>query len=191
MVNPEQNLPEDGPRPLVLVVDDEDINRIAVGRLLRRRGFDIVEASSGEQALRLAAENPPRLILLDIIMPKMDGFEVCRRLKQNPATAAIPVVFLTGRTDTDGIVAGFHAGGVDYVTKPFEGAELVARVETHVRLHQLQSLLSICSSCKKIRNEQGEWESVEDYIYERTGTDFTHGYCDHCLEALKRENGWT
>lgn len=181
----------DGTRPRVLVVDDEDINRMTVSKLLSRSGFDVESVDSGRAALASALKDPPRLVLLDIAMPGMDGFEVCRELKSNPLTAAIPVVFLTGKAAAVDIVRGFRAGGVDYVTKPFRAEELIARVETHVRLHQLQSLLSICSKCKKIRDEQGQWENIEDYIYERTGTDFTHGYCDQCLEQVRRENGWT
>ncbi len=118
----------------VLVVDDvaENID-IVVGLL--RDSYKVRAATNGKRALEIAAsENPPDLILLDIMMPEMDGMEVCRQLKQSPDTREIPVIFLTAKGETADIVAGFGLGAVDYVTKPINPAVLKARVQTHIRL---------------------------------------------------------
>lgn len=176
--------------PLVLVVDDEPKNLQLIGSLLRERGYDFAYASSGAQALEAVRNDPPDLILLDIMMPEMDGFEVCKRLKQDMATASIPIIFLTAKKETEDIVHGFHVGGVDYVTKPFQPEELLARVATHIQLHQLQGLLPICSYCKKIRNDKNYWEQIEDYIQKNTGVYFSHGICPECYEKIIAEQGW-
>ncbi|MBN1141940.1 MAG: response regulator [Deltaproteobacteria bacterium] len=121
--------------PKILVVDD-DLKNIQVGiNILREQGnYHMIFATSGEQALERVREHSFDLILLDILMQPMDGYEVCRRLKAGPLTRHIPVVFLTAKTDTESLVKGFEMGGVDYVTKPFNSYELSARVKTHLEL---------------------------------------------------------
>ncbi len=176
-------------RPLVQVVEDEPINRSVVAEVLRAGGFDVAAASSGEEALRMIREKPPRLVLLDILMPGMNGLEVCRRLKADLSTRKIPVIFLTAQAKTKDLLAGFEAGGVDYITKPYECRELLARVRTHVELSQLKSILPICSYCKKIRTEDGEWQDIEVYIRKRTGTRFSHGLCPECFEKVHVQHG--
>lgn len=133
----------------ILLVDDTPTNIQYVGSLLKDRGYRIHVADSGPSGLEAATEIRPDIILLDIMMPEMDGFEVCRRLKTQPSTRSIPVIFLTARTDSDAVVQGFQLGAVDYVTKPFVADEVVARVNTHLSLrrtflHQ-RSLLHILS----------------------------------------------
>lgn len=105
---------------------------------LVREGFRVVVAGSGEEALDMVERQQPDLMLLDIMMPGMDGFDVCARMKANPATRDIPVIFLTGETQLQSIKKGFEVGGVDYVTKPFNRQEMVARVNTHVELRRAQ-----------------------------------------------------
>ena len=119
----------------VLIVDDEEVNLYALRLVLESRSYRCLSARCGPEALRLAAENSPEAVLLDIHMPVMDGYEVCRRLKEDPRTAAIPVVFLTARhTDQQEIIRGLEMGANDYITKPFNNEELLARVAVMVRV---------------------------------------------------------
>ncbi|KKL10421.1 hypothetical protein LCGC14_2555980, partial [marine sediment metagenome] len=121
-------------KALVLIVDDSTLNLKVLGNTLRGEGFSLAVAKSGREALEFVRKKLPDLILLDIMMPEMDGYAVCKRLKSGVVSKNVPVIFLTAKTDTDSIVRGFDAGGVDYVTKPFNTAELLARVRTQIRL---------------------------------------------------------
>ena len=120
----------------VLVVDDEPLNVDLLEQELGAAGYKTVSAASGEQAVIVAAKSRPDLILLDVMMPGMDGYAVCQSLKQSEATRDIPVVFLTALTDTFEKVRAFKLGAVDYVTKPFQPEELLARVGTHIALRR-------------------------------------------------------
>ena len=118
----------------VLIVDDKLENIQVLGGVLKKEGYRINVAQSGRKALDAVAAMIPDLILLDIMMPDLDGFETCRRLKTNPDTKGIPVIFLTAKTEVEDIVRGFELGAIDYVTKPFNVPELLARVNTHLEL---------------------------------------------------------
>lgn len=118
----------------ILVVDDQPANIQVVGGALGRLGHEIIPASDGPTALRRMALRPPDLVLLDLLMPEMDGCEVCRRIRQNPEWKDIPVIFLSAADDKNFIVRALESGGVDYVTKPFNQAELLSRVKTHLAL---------------------------------------------------------
>jgi DNA-binding NtrC family response regulator len=120
----------------ILVVDDEGARRELLEQELGDAGYRTLAASSGEQALALAAAQRPDLVLLDIVMGGIDGYETCRRLKAGEATRAIPVIFLTALSESFEKVRGFGAGAVDYVTKPFDAEELLARVRTHLALRR-------------------------------------------------------
>ena len=122
---------------LVLVVDDVPENLAVLHDALDESGFTVLVANNGESALQRAIEAQPHIILLDAIMPGMDGFETCRRLKANLATRHIPVVFMTGLTDTRHVVQGFEVGGSDYVTKPIQTDEVLARVAAHLRTSRI------------------------------------------------------
>ena len=115
-------------KPLILFVDDEAALRKVMSRRLERLGFDVLTAESGEEGLRLARERHPDLILLDIMMPTMKGRDVCARLKADPATAAIPVIFLTALGLADHVKAGMDAGAEDYLVKPVDSAALKERI---------------------------------------------------------------
>lgn len=119
---------------LVLIVDDNPQNLQALGNMLKKNGYKVAVAENGADALDFAPKKHPDLILLDIMMPEMDGFEVCKRLKEDAETEKIPIIFLTARAETENVVKGFELGGVDYVTKPFNSAELVARINTQIKL---------------------------------------------------------
>lgn len=128
----------------VLIVDDEPRNLQLLGNLLRGHGYRTAFATGGQQALDSARRVPPRLILLDINLPGMDGLAVCRALKSDPRPEirAVPIIFLTARAQPEDILEGFRAGGVDYVTKPFHSEELLARVQTHLELRQAREELA-------------------------------------------------
>lgn len=128
--------PSDEGRPRALIVDDEPLNLELLGQELEGHGYQVDEARSGEEALRRTAEDPPDIILLDVMMPGMDGFEVCRRLKANAGTRDVPVIFMTALSDIEDKITAFETGGADYVTKPFQVEEVVARVGTHVELRR-------------------------------------------------------
>ena len=173
-------------KPLLLLVDDVPRNLQVLAGLLHDE-YEIALATDGEQAISMAMERPPVLILLDVMMPKLDGFEVCRRLKKTIITSSIPIIFVTARTETADIVQGFTVGGVDYITKPYNHAELRARVRTHVQLHQLKSLLYMCSYCGRVRNDQNHWERLDLFIHRKTGRHFSHGVCGECSSKMLKD----
>jgi DNA-binding response OmpR family regulator/DNA-binding CsgD family transcriptional regulator len=126
------------PTPTLLIVDDVPANLAVLIDALTQERYRVLLAENGERALRLAAQIRPDLILLDVTMPGLDGLETCRRLKANPALREIPVIFVTAQAEVSDKVAGLAAGGVDYVTKPLEPAEVIARVRVHLELRRLR-----------------------------------------------------
>ncbi len=125
----------------ILVVDDTPANLDVLRTMLENEGFAVATALSGDVALRIAPKIRPALILLDVMMPGLDGFETCARLKASDNTRDIPIIFVTARTDTDDVLQGFRAGAVDYISKPFRREEVLARVRTHVLLCDLHAQL--------------------------------------------------
>jgi len=115
----------------IMVADDQAANIQIIGNMLGKLGYEIVPASDGPTALKRLALRPIDLVLLDVLMPGMDGVEVCRRIRENPEWKHIPIIFLSAADDKDLIVRALEAGGVDYVTKPFNQAEMLSRVRTH------------------------------------------------------------
>lgn len=168
----------------ILLVDDVPVNIEIIGTLLTNHGYFISVAENGEKALLAVETAKPDLILLDIMMPGMDGFEVCRRLKANPATVNIPVIFITALSDAENVVKGFELGGVDYVTKPFNAEEVIARVNTHLSLrstwidqqvmthmvcHDLKlPLQAIESNIQKLDDNNENQEQVQEQILDVT-----------------------
>jgi CheY-like chemotaxis protein len=125
----------------ILVVDDNKENLKVVSNYLKTQGYNIALALDGTGALEILKSTHIDLILLDIMMPEMDGFEVCKKIKKNPETKDIPVIFLTAKNETEDIVRAFREGGVDYITKPFRKEELWVRVSNHVSLKIMRELL--------------------------------------------------
>jgi DNA-binding NtrC family response regulator len=121
----------------ILIVDDVPANLAVLNGALEPKGYEILAASDGATALKLATKARPDLILLDVMMPEMDGLETCRRLKADEVTRDIPVIFITARSEIESVVEAFRAGGVDYVVKPFQTEEVLSRVATHLRLNRL------------------------------------------------------
>jgi CheY-like chemotaxis protein len=127
--------------PLILIVDDEPQNQKVLGSTLKKGGYSLILADNGTQALDLLKNKKPHLILLDIMMPGMDGFEVCKKIKQDATTKDIPVIFMTAHSETEKVIKGFQLGAIDYVTKPFKSEELVSRVKTHLKLKATEEQL--------------------------------------------------
>src|SRR6476620_7166289 len=145
----------------ILIIDDAPANIQTLSTILKERGYNINIATNGRQGLEVLERIRPDLILLDIMMPEIDGFETCRRIKASTAWREIPIIFLTAKTDTADIVRGFELGAVDYVSKPFNAHELLARVNTHLtmdRLHRENErlLLSILPASVARRLKSGE-----------------------------------
>lgn len=123
--------------PVILIVDDNSANLAVLSNCLKSAGFKVRVAVDGESAIEQVEYNQPDLILLDVMMPGISGFETCTKLKANPAVQGIPVIFITALSDSSDKVKGFSVGGVDYITKPFQEAEVLARVTAHLKLRFL------------------------------------------------------
>jgi signal transduction histidine kinase len=121
----------------ILAVDDDRINLRIIGGILRSEGYEIAEAASGEQALEVYESFNPNLVLLDVMMPGIDGFTTCRTLKKKHGDKCAPVIFVTAKSEAEDVVMGFDAGGVDYLAKPFRPKEVVARIRTHLSNQEL------------------------------------------------------
>lgn len=128
-------------QPLILIVDDVLENIQILGKILKENDYKIAIANNGRQAISTAVAIKPDLILLDVMMPELDGYETCKRLKEIPGTKDIPIIFLTAKCETQDIIDGFKAGALDYITKPFNSYELKARVKTHTELKLSKDLL--------------------------------------------------
>jgi signal transduction histidine kinase/HPt (histidine-containing phosphotransfer) domain-containing protein len=140
--------------PLILLVDDQSKNLQVLGNFLSE--YRTAVATSGEEVLRFVRKHRPDLILLDIMMPGMDGFEVCERLQEAPDTRSIPLIFLTAKTETDDIVKGFQAGAVDYIGKPFQKEELLARVGAHLKVRRAEAVMARALAEEKAAKEAAE-----------------------------------
>ncbi len=199
----------------ILIVDDTPANLRLLFDLLVDQGYRVRIALNGRLALMNARTTLPDLILLDIDMPGLSGYEVCEQLKADPRTRDIPIIFISALDQTKNKVKAFAFGGVDYVTKPFWLDEVLARIETHLKLRELseqltqrvceleealtkvkklEGLLPICSYCKRVRDDQDYWQQVESYIVARSEARFSHAICPDCyaehitpqLETLRR-----
>ena len=199
----------------ILAVEDNVVNLLMLKRILERASYAVVTAETGQQALDVVQEAQPDLILLDIMMPGMDGYTTCERLKEDPATRDIPVIFISAITEVQDKVRAFGVGGVDYIPKPFQVQEVLARVRAHLEIQHLQrqlrqanaelaahnqelqealdkvqtlsGLLPICAGCKKIRDDSGYWEQVEVYVQRHVDVQFSHGLCPDCMVRLYPE----
>jgi len=189
----------------IVIADDDAVTRKLIENILTVDEYDVRSAEDGLQALQLIREDSPDLALLDVMMPALTGYELCREIKSDSSTADIPVIFLTSKTELEEIAEGFKAGAVDYVSKPPRPLELLARVRTHLELKTtrdslqehvdrleesleeikaLSGMLPICSKCKNIRDDQGYWQQVESYIAQRSEAVFSHGVCPDCIKEL-------
>ena len=134
-------MPHPGKQARIMIVDDTPENLELLAEILQSRNHHVFQFPNGEMAFRAAENNPPDLFLLDIMMPEMDGFELCKRFKTSEKLRDIPVIFISALDDTENKLHAFSHGGVDYITKPFQEEEVHARVMTHLKLHQAQQQL--------------------------------------------------
>ena len=200
----------------ILVAEDDPVSRLLLETHLKKWGHEPVSTADGTAAWEmLQREDAPALAILDWMMPGLDGVEVCRRARGRTSARPLYIILLTARADTQDTIDGLGAGADDYVTKPFAGAELRARVSVGVRVVELQGelaariadlegalasvdklhgILPICSYCKKVRNDGDSWQQVEAYVSAHSAVRFNHGVCPECeknvvqpeMEALRR-----
>lgn len=186
----------------VLIAEDDPVSRRVLQATLDKFGYEVVVAANGTQAWdALQGADAPHLAILDWMMPEIEGVELCRRVRSFATATPTYLILLTAKSSKADVVSGLNAGANDYLTKPFDRAELRARVQVgaHVlelqenlaarvreleatlsQVKQLQGLLPICSYCKKIRDEENYWHRVESYISERAEVEFSHGTCPAC-----------
>jgi PleD family two-component response regulator len=188
----------------ILIVDDTPANIQILDETLKDE-YEIYFALNGKDALHHAETAMPDLILLDIMMPDMDGYEVCRTLKNNLLLKNIPVIFITALDQANHETKGLDLGAIDYITKPFNPTIVRLRVKNHLELKKhrdsltlrnaelqealakiktLSGLLPICASCKKIRDDKGYWNQIESYIGKHSEAEFSHSICPECTKKL-------
>ncbi len=196
-------------QPRILIVDDDIANIKILGSTLPS-DYEILFALNAQEGINSAIANQPDLILFDILMPGMDGYEACRLLKADERTRDIPVIFITAKTGEEDEVKGFEVGGVDYITKPFSLIIVKARVRTQISLKlasqeleimnitlaarieelenakneikAIQSIIPICSYCRKTRDDKDYWDQLESYMHRNTEIKFSHSICPDCYE---------
>ncbi len=144
----EKNKTEHATKNLILIVDDNYKNLQLLGNVLRQENYEIAVSTTGLQALKTVKEVKPDMILLDVMMPEMNGYEVCKILKNDELTADIPIIFLTAKTASEEVVMGLNLGAVDYITKPFNNAELLVRVKAHLELKNSKEELKRINATK-------------------------------------------
>lgn len=156
---------------LVMIVDDNTENLKYLASIVKKNGYEYVMVLGGEQAFEFLKTEKPDIILLDIMMPKMDGYEVCQQLKNNENTKDIPVIFVTAKTGIDEIVKGFDVGGVDYVTKPFNSVILESRIRTHIELKRSKdkfkkyiAKLEEANARLEVEKERSDYLANNDYL---------------------------
>jgi DNA-binding response OmpR family regulator len=190
----------------ILIAEDDAVSRHVLQATLTRWRHEVVVTTDGTQALELLRrEDRPSLAILDWMMPGLDGVQVCQELRATPSGDAVYLILLTAKSQKDDIVAGLEAGADDYVLKPFDHAELRARIQVGVRtlalqqaladrvrelevalaqIEILQGILPICSYCKKVRDDQNYWQQVESYISAHTEARFSHCICPDCYKEI-------
>jgi PleD family two-component response regulator len=190
--------PKNENRYKILIVDDTPKNIQVAANILQKDGYQMAFAQDGPTAVGQVEANRFDLILLDIMMPQMDGFEVCRRIRNNPASRDIPIIFLTAKNDSDSIVKGFELGAMDYLTKPFNGAELQARVRTHLELYRSRKEINEKNErlrmeiAERIKAEEGLKRSKDEYhflsIHDNLTGLYNTRYLYQALEKLVAES---
>lgn len=182
---------------IILIVDDKPANLDVIRAYLKEHNFKILVANNGLQALKRLENIKPDLILMDVLMPGLDGIEVCKQIKENPALKDIPLIFMTALADTEHKTQGFSAGAVDFLTKPVQKEELLARVNTHLEIMRYRNFLEeeVCTRTSQLKNEIIERRKKEEeyHILFNNASDaifiIKKGICDNCnLRALETFN---
>ena len=203
----------------ILIVDDSPDQHLLLRSLLTKAGHgDILTAESAKAAFATlnmdgtALSAPIDLILMDVLMPELDGVSACRQVKSTSHLRDIPIIMVTAKNDLSNLKEAFAAGAMDYINKPVNSVELLARVSSALALKQemdcrkererelqrsndelqralkevkvLRGLIPICASCKKIRNDGGFWQQLEEYLCDHSEAEFSHGLCQPCVKKL-------
>ena len=187
----------------ILIAEDEKTSRMILEKILIKAGHDVIAVENGLKALTSIPEDVPDMLITDWMMPDLDGLELCRKVRALSLPSYVYIILWTALAQKENIIKGLDAGADDYITKPFDKTELLARVKAGERIiqlektlrqknkeltdalaqvKQLKGLLPICMFCKKIRNDENYWQQIEDYIARHTQADFSHGICPECLE---------
>lgn len=151
-------------QPTILVADDEPVNRALIQRRLQREGYRVLTAQNGSEAVEKTQATLPDLVILDVMMPEMDGMEACRLIKENPETRDIPVIFLSARDETEMKVSGLILGANDYISKPFKAEELLARVSVAIRLKRERDQLRTSAEESAARAEVAQERAMTDAL---------------------------
>lgn len=157
-------IPKQAASPTILVADDEPVNRTLLERLLEREGYHVLAARNGSEAVEQTQIALPDLVLLDVMMPEMDGLDACRLIKENETTRDIPIIFLSARDETEMKVSGLSLGADDYISKPFEAEELIARVHVAIRLKRERDQLRMSAEEASMRAEQAQARAMTDAL---------------------------
>lgn len=178
----------------ILIVDDDPTSRIVLDATLKKLGHQVTTAKNGAEALAVLDKGSVSLFISDMVMPGVDGLELCRRIRATNRSQYTYIILLTSVAGKYGYLVGMRAGADDFVVKPFDEELLAARLVVAERILNLQSqvkqldgLLPICTVCKKIRDDQNYWQQVESYVAKRTDARFTHSYCPDCYKVLASE----
>ncbi len=163
----------------ILIIEDNLINQQLISHYLVGEGYCVDKASTGEVGIDLAEQKQPELILLDVMMPGINGFETARRLKANPRTSQIPIIYISALDHVEDKLAGFEAGGVDYITKPFSASEILARVRTHLKLYALQRELAAKNDALEAANDK--ISELNNQLYKLFGQFATQPVADELL----------
>lgn len=196
-------------RQQILVAEDDPLERKIVTDLLKQNGYEVISVEDGLKAWDvLKGEEPPAVVLLDWMMPGLDGPQLLDKIRSQAALRNLYVIFLTVKNTSGEISDSLNRGAQDFITKPFDVEELLARIrvayrtvdlqrqladrivaleQAFRRISQLEGILPICASCKKIRDPQNKWKTVEHYLSEHVPVSFSHGYCPECQARLLKE----
>jgi len=186
----------------ILVAEDDPISRKILQKILTKDGNEVTVAEDGLKALEALQKESPDMLVTDWMMPDFDGLQLSRQVRAMDLPSYVYIILLTALTEKERIIEGLDAGADDYVTKPYDKTELLARVRAGERViklerslrqknvelsdalahvKQLKGLLPICMFCKKIRKDENYWQQVEEYIHEHTEADFSHSICPECM----------
>ncbi len=193
----------------ILIAEDDLVPRRLLETMLTRRGHEVAVTVNGQEAWHALQKNDaPQLSILDWMMPELDGVELCRKIRKELEGPYRYIILLTSRNSTEDVAAGLDAGADDYIVKPFDSVELLARVGVGIRIlelqntlaehvrklenalsqvKQLEGLLPICAYCKKVRDDQNYWQQVEGYLSMHSKVQFSHGICPECFEKIVKK----
>lgn len=204
-------------RAYILIAEDDPASRHILTKLLTTQGYEVAHADNGAEALDKARQRPPDLLICDWMMPAMDGPTVVRELRTLPDMRALYIIMLTAKVEPQDTIDALDIGADDYIPKPFDPGILLARIRAGLRVaeleaelaarnerleqtvrdlekalaevHTLRGLLPMCAWCRKVRNDNQYWLTLEEYVKQHAEVDFTHGICPECRQKLFSEGG--